>query len=103
MTVPADPSDAMLFDLLKRMLVARIRLDAADVFDEGMYDYCESEIKLSLSMLDALVIQSPNARAFLDQRLEDAWCAAIKVTESDRTVRHLICPSLADLNLNKPD
>lgn len=102
MAALAGPSDAMLFDLLKRVLVARIRLDAADVFDEGMHDYCEGEIKLCLSILDALLIQSPSANAILAQRLEAAWRAAITVAGGDTTTSHLICPSLADLDLEKP-
>lgn len=36
MTEPEEPSRVVLVDLLKRVLVARIRLDAADAFDEGL-------------------------------------------------------------------
>lgn len=74
---PGDPSRAMLFNLLKRTLVAHIRLDAADVFDDELYDYRESEIKLCLGMLDALLSKSQSAHTFLEQCLDDAWDAAI--------------------------
>ncbi|WP_213226752.1 hypothetical protein [Caballeronia sp. NK8] len=72
MAISEAPSQAELFDLLKRVLVARIRLDAADVFDEALSDYCEYELKLSLSILDSIVSKSPSSHAFLELRLGDA-------------------------------
>ncbi|CAB3795546.1 hypothetical protein LMG28614_04197 [Paraburkholderia ultramafica] len=103
MTGLDEPSCEVLIDLLKRLLIARIRLDAADVFDEALNDYCESEIKLCLSMLDTLLAKSPRAYAFLEHRLDETWGAARAAARIGPTELDIVCPSLKDLGLAKPD
>lgn len=103
MTGLEEPSRDLLIDLLKRVLIARIRLEAADVFDEALYDLCESEIKLCLGMLDTVLDETPSAYAFLEQHLDDAWSAALAAGSIGLTAPDVVCPSLKDLGLAKPD
>jgi hypothetical protein len=85
------------------VLIARITLEAADVFDAELYDLCESEIKLCLGMLDTVHDETPSAYAFLEQHLDDAWNAALAAGSIGLTGPDVVCPSLKELGLAKPD